>query len=101
MIRNTVFESERIALQRIKPEFRVFPIAHDVVMLTNLTLAIQLLGLLRARGKSQSRGVNQPKSGNFRPCRPKSVDVATPATLLTLITGTESAPLKIAGAEIQ
>ena len=51
-------------------------------------------------GVSSDRSA-QFSDGNFRPCRPKSVDVATPATLLTLITGTESAPLKIAGAEIQ
>jgi hypothetical protein len=40
MIRNTVFESERIALQRIKLEFQVFPTPG--VMLSELTLAIQL-----------------------------------------------------------
>jgi len=38
LIRNTFFESERISLQRIKPEFQVFPIS----LLSEHTLAIQI-----------------------------------------------------------
>jgi hypothetical protein len=74
------FLSERIALQRKKLEFQVFPTSG--VMLSELIIAIQLkklLSLFRAEENRGARDVHQPKSGNSRPCRPNSVDVAAPA----------------------
>jgi hypothetical protein len=76
------FLSERIALQRKKLEFQVFPTSG--VMLSEPIIAIQLkklLSLFRAEESRGPRNVHQAKSGNFRPSRPESVDVAALATL--------------------
>jgi hypothetical protein len=84
LIRNTFIESERISLQRIKPEFQVFPIS----LLSEITLAIQIKkiawSLTIPQKTAGARRWTNPKAAIFRLYRSKSVANAARAFHSTL-----------------